>query len=314
MSSSANRDSNIYDNKQEFWEKYRAGRPKFPSSFYQRFYDYHASHGGSFGTVEDVGAGFGDMSLQLSKKFSHVIVSDPAPRSLDVARELMSSTVSDYASHFSFRQEKIEESKLPEYSVDAVFSSNALHWMDFEKAVPTMTRQLKPRGTLFICLCGIPRYHDPRIQQIWWNLINTSFDGLFVRTPSTEFNIRRASAIADNGYDCVALPESVFESGALRLKLNYLGEQDAFVFAPGSNGDLTYDSNVGPNDRLVEEVDKDYFFEVDTSGIRAKMASYPFDPDPQMLENHLSEIEKILDGGKCKGHWPVSIILATKRQ
>ena len=314
MSSSTKGDLNIYDNKQEFWEKYRAGRPKYPSSFYQRFYDYHASHGGSFETVEDVGAGFGDFSLELSKRFSHVIVSDPAPRSLDVARELMGSAVKDHASRFSFRQEKIEDSDLPKSSVDAIFTSSALHWMDIEKAVPAMTRQLKPGGTLFICLCGVPRWHDSRIQQIWWNLINACLDGIITRNPGSEFNLRRASAIADNGYDCVALPERDFEPGAIRLKLNYLGERDAFVFAPGSRGNITYKSKVGPKDEVVDEVDKDWFFEANIEGIRAKMASYPIDPDPQVLEQYLSEMGELLGGGKCKGHWPVSIILATKRK
>ena len=314
MSSSTKRDLDIYDKKEEFWEKYRAGRPKIPSGFFKRFYDYHASHGGSFETVEDVGAGFGDFSLELSRRFAHVIVSDPAPRSLDVARELMGSAVRDHASKFSFRQEKIEDSELPKSSVDAIFTSNALHWMDIEKAVPAMTRQLKPGGTLFICLCGIPRWHDSEIQQIWWGLIKACLDGIMRRDPSAEFNLRRASAITDNGYDCVALPERDFEPGALRLKLNYLGEPDAFVFVPGGRGNITYKSKVGPKDILVEEVDKDWFFEVNMEGIRAKMASYPIDPDPQILEGHFSEMEKLLGGGKCKGHWPVSIILATKRK
>ena len=314
MSSNTQAAPNLYDNEQDFWKNYKEARPVLPTSFYQRFYDYHASRRGSFGTVQDVGAGYGEMSLELSKKFSHVILTDPAQQSLDVARDLIRTADSAHEDHFTFRQESIEDSNLPEASVDAIFSNTALHWTEPEKSIPVMTRQLKPGGTLFLSLCGFPRWRNPRIQEIWWDLLKQSLLRLVERDPSAEFIIKHSSAVGDTAYDCVALSESDFEPGIIRLKLNKLDNPDAFIFAPDIAGDIVYESKIGLNDRLEEGVEDEWFFESDIEGIRTKMASYPLNPDPEMLEEHMAKIEKILDGGKCEGRWPVSVVLATKRK
>ncbi|KAI9704489.1 MAG: hypothetical protein M1820_005563 [Bogoriella megaspora] len=120
-------------------------------------------------------------------------------------------------------------------------------------------------------------------------------------------------AIQDNGYDCIALPESDFEPGAVRLKLNMMGNPDAFVQAPESSNGGPHVSKIGPHDRLEEGVEEDWFFNVNIRGLKATVGSYPFDPDPDMLETHLSKLDTILADGTCKGHWPVSIIMATRR-
>lgn len=309
MSSAATIESTLFDRQSEFWKNYQAGRPVIPASFYQRFYDYHAQKGGSFGTVHDVGAGFGELSIELSKRFSHVILGDPAPKSLSVAKELIKESNSDQ-SQFTFRQERIEDSDLLEASVDAVFSCNAIHWTDLEKAMAAITYQLKPGGTLFICLNGIPKY-DLKIQPTWWKMVDACLAGVATRMPIAD--IERVISIQDNGYDSVVLPESDFEPGAMRLKLNTLGNPDAFVQAPQTTENTTRVSRIGPNDKLQDSVEKEWFFEVDIDGLRATVGSYPFDPDPEMLEQHLSKLAILLDGGKCEGHWPVSIIMATKR-
>ena len=315
MSSASKAEPNFYDAKKDFWTNYRKARPVVPKSFWQRIYDYHASHGGSFGTVHDVGAGFGEMSLELSKRFTNVIVGDPSPANLNFARDLIDSSADkDASSRFTFRQERIEESDLPECSVDMIFSSTALHWMDHEQAVKVMTRQLKPGGTLFICGMGVPRYHNSRIQELWWSIMEKSHEGLVARDAAAKKVIDRADAVSICAYDCVALPERDFEPGAIRLKLNRLGETDAFRFSPWPGNEIHYESQAGPNDRLVEETERDWFFEVDMQGIRTKMDSYPLQPDPQMLEERLAQMEDELDGGKCEGRWPVTIILATKRK
>ena len=313
------KEPNFYDNKGDFWKKYREGRVIIPASFYQRFYDYHVSHGGSFGTLLDVGAGFGELSFELSKKFSHVTLSDPAPQSMNVARDFIRSQVgSDISSRFSFRQERIEDSEAPEASFDAVFSSTALHWMDHEEAVKRMTRQLKPGGTLFLSQAGVLRFNDPEVQRLWWKMLGDAVREKIARTPGSEHTNMRSSAIADIAYDCVALPETVFEPGAVRLKLNAMGEKDAFMFMPDGAGDLKhdsrYESKVGPNDRLEEGEEREWFFEVDIQGVRTIMASYPLNLESQEFKDNLAEIGKFLDGGKCQGRWMVTIIMATKRK
>ena len=310
MPSLSQSESTLFDRQREFWKNYQAGRPVIPASFFQRLYDYHADKGGSFGTVHDVGAGFGALSLELSKKFSHVIVGDPAPKSLGVAKELIEAAGGN-PSQFMYRQERIEDSDVPNASVDVIFCCNTIHWTDLEKAMKVMIRQLRPGGTLFICLNGIPKY-NPKIQPSWWKMVDDCLAKVTTRMPKAD--VERILAIQDNGYDCVALPETDFEHRAVRLKLNMLGNPNAFVQAPETSKDATRVSRVGPSDRLEEGVDRDWFFDVDIDGLRATVGSYPFDPDPEMLEAHLSELDSILGGGKCDGHWPVSIMMATKRK
>ena len=309
MSSNVKAETKLFDRQSEFWKNYRAGRPVIPSSFYQRFYDYHTAHEGSFGTVHDVGAGFGELSLELSKKFARVIVSDPAPKSLNVAKELISAA-SGSLDRFSFRQERVEDCDLPKSSVDAVFCCNAIHWTELDKAMAVMTDQLKPHGTIFICLNGIPKY-DPKIQPAWWRMVDNCLADVTKRMPKAD--VERILAIQDNGYDCVALPEIEFEPGAVRLKLNMLGDPNAFVQAPENSKDAPHVSNVGPRDRLDDGIERDWFFDVDIEGLKATVGSYPFDPDPEMLEMHLSKLDALLAGGTCEGHWPVSILMATRR-
>ena len=317
---------NIFDRQSEFWKKFQAGRADIPASFYQRFYDYHAGKGGLFDTVYDVGAAFGGNSLELSKKFSHVIVGDPALKSLDVTRQFIETTTKtngDNASKFTFRQERIEDSDLPEASVDAFFLYNTIHWTDLDKAMAVMARQLKPGGTLFVCLSGIPKY-DPKIQPGWWKMMDAFLSEVAARRSKAgserdlatqdKSDVEHILAIQDNGYDGVPIPETYFEPGAIRLKLNTLDDPHAFVMAPENSKNATLVSKIGPNDVVEKGEDKDWFFEADIDTIRATANAYPLDPDPKVMDQHLAELEKILGGGKCEGHWPVSIIMATKRK
>ncbi|KAL9620516.1 MAG: hypothetical protein Q9160_004985 [Pyrenula sp. 1 TL-2023] len=310
MSTSTKAESMLFDRDGEFWKNYKAGRPIIPPSFYQRFFDYHEHKGGSFETAYDVGAGFGELALNLSKRFSHVIVGDPAPNSLSVAQELIKAANTN-GPHFTFRQERIEESDLPAASVDAIFCGNMIQWTDVETAMAVVTRQLKPGGTLFISLSGIPKY-DARIQPTWWKMVDACVANLVVRMPHIDFD--RLFAVQDNGYDSVAVPEGDFEVGVVRLKLNTFGDPKAFIQAPESSRNAKRVSRVGSNDSIQEGIDKDWFFDVDIDDMKATLGSYPLDPDPEMLKGHLSELDALLAGGKCEGHWPVSIIMATRRK
>ena len=314
----------LFDRQQDFWKNYQAGRPKYPASFYQRFYNYHATKGGSFGTVHDVGAGFGEMSLELGRRFSHVIVSDPAPQSLAIAQEQLNSTAPSASApsslppqpQFSFLQERVEDSSVPPASVDAVFACNVVHWTQLERAMAVLTSQLKPGGTLFLAITGIPAFSSPPVQRAWWDLVEACLDGITARRPEVDMGFHRVCALQDSGYNCVAVPESEYEPGVLRLKLNTLGDSGAFVFAPkySPSDDERPASAIGPRDRVEEGVEREWFFDVDSQDLRAKVAAYPFDPEPEMLERHLAELDALLEGGKCEGRWPVGIILATRRR
>lgn len=68
------------------------------------------------------------------------------------------------------------------------------------------------------------------------------------RMPKADLD--RILAIQDNGFDSVSLSECDFEPGIIRLKLNTLGDTDAFVQAPQASTDAQRVLRIGPNDRL----------------------------------------------------------------
>lgn len=104
----------LYDQDSDFWQKYVKGRPQVPDSFFERVFGYHAEHGGDFGTVHDAGAGPGNHSSRLAKRFKKVIVSDYAERNIETAKAHLSGL------QYEFRVTKLEDTiqSLPAASVD----------------------------------------------------------------------------------------------------------------------------------------------------------------------------------------------------
>jgi 2-polyprenyl-3-methyl-5-hydroxy-6-metoxy-1,4-benzoquinol methylase len=67
------------------WSDYIRYRPVYPTSHYERIYEHHRLHSGSWKTAHDVGAGAGIASQELAKKFERVIVSDPNDGYVNIA-------------------------------------------------------------------------------------------------------------------------------------------------------------------------------------------------------------------------------------
>ena len=63
------------------------GRPRVPSSLFTCIYNYHKSHGGKFDAVGNIGAGIGNFSTELAKRFTEVVVIEPNIKSLGLARK-----------------------------------------------------------------------------------------------------------------------------------------------------------------------------------------------------------------------------------
>jgi 2-polyprenyl-3-methyl-5-hydroxy-6-metoxy-1,4-benzoquinol methylase len=135
----ASSNDRIFARDESFWNNYLKGRPQAPQSFFDRIYRYHEQHGGSFGTAHDVGAGNGPYSLQLRSKFDHVIVSDIVAENVQLAEDRLG------AEGFSYRTAKVEEAEdISPNSIDLVFATNVLHFVDQKVAFDAIARQLKP--------------------------------------------------------------------------------------------------------------------------------------------------------------------------
>ena len=318
-----------------FWDGYSNGRPRPSTSFFERIFAYHASHGGDFGLVNDVGAGSGQWSLVLAQRFAKVAVTEPAGASLDVARQRLTQGEEAAARKFSFHEAGAEDATVQgPGSVDMVFACVMMHWTDVPVAIATFYQQLKPGGTLLMCLFGMARFFDPAIQRLWGRIMSTainhrhdSLPGEMRRRANRDLNMQ------DTGYDAIELPESMFRAEATqRIKINFYGDdRNAQRLGPECDTGLEYVSRIRPGEQVIREDDvEEWFLEKNLDGLREYhylllwfplnilyglpflFHTYPMGCPESAVEADFKELEAKLDGGTCKGYWPVSIILATK--
>lgn len=94
----------------------------------------------SCGSALDLGAGTGSLTRVLAARVPEVYAVDRDPRMLEVLRRNCPTVTA--------LEGTAEEIPLPDGSVEAVTAASCWHWMDPERAVPEVTRVLKPGGML----------------------------------------------------------------------------------------------------------------------------------------------------------------------
>lgn len=294
-----------------FWEQYTKGRPAVPQSFWTRIFDYHSAHSAHFTTVFDLGAGPGNHSYQLAKRFSHVIVGDPSQTNVDKARDLLAPTSGQSNTKYEFLQCLAESSTLPDKSVDMIFMANAFHWVDPYPTLTNVARQLKPGGTFVAALFFIPYFDDPDVRKIHGRLMTRSVERA-MGSYKSELGIKQTVELQDSGYDSVALPKDLFEDKILRVKLNIQGRDAPLKIARFDGRAIV--SKLGSRDQVVEVEDADWAFNMTLQDVKASFASFPgFDVDTDdFAEQSWKELAAVRPDGCYKGAWPVSIVLATR--
>lgn len=95
--------------------------------------------------IADIGAGTG-ISSQPFLEAGHEVVAVEPNREMRLAAEALRGHYSNFHSNSG----TAEETKLENDSVDLVFSAQAFHWFDFDKAQVEFKRILKPDGK--VCL------------------------------------------------------------------------------------------------------------------------------------------------------------------
>ena len=63
-------------------------RHSYHDNLYKIIFHHHASTGGSFGTLMDVGCGPGNVTRPLAKRFNTVYGVDPSPEMINTAKDL----------------------------------------------------------------------------------------------------------------------------------------------------------------------------------------------------------------------------------
>jgi SAM-dependent methyltransferase len=117
-------------------DDYERGRPGYPVAAVD------VAEVPASSTVLDLGAGTGKLTRLLLTRFARVVAVEPA----DAMRLRLAELCPD-ADAFAGSAEAIP---LADASVDAVFSAEAFHWFEGERALAEIARVLRPHGALVL--------------------------------------------------------------------------------------------------------------------------------------------------------------------
>lgn len=305
-------DDKIFQKDKSFWDNYLRGRPKPPESLFRRIFDYHEAHGGSFGTVHDVGAGNGPFASTLASRFAHVILSDVAASNMELAKQRLGNTGT-----FTYRTAGMDEIEdLAPGSVDMVFASNVMHFgADQQATMAAIAKQLKQGGTFACAVFGPARFAGSNLQHLWEQISHQGGRELLQKSTSPQ---QTALIIArtDGFYNVAPLDPSHFAHGALRIHLN-MRQGGLTPLLPPEMAHLYVEPNhTGPDDIEIFEDEEGWVFEMNSSEVLEHMLSFPFvDPSSAVIGKLLREVRGLVAGedGRAKfpGWWPAKLILAT---
>ncbi|KAK7943635.1 methyltransferase domain-containing protein [Apiospora aurea] len=128
-------------------------RPTYHENLYKLVIDHHASTGGQFDTIVDLGCGPGNSVRKLASKFQHAFGLDPSEGMIGAARSLGGTTATGEPIRFetSSAEEigsQLSPAAIPDGSVDVIVASTAAHWFNLARFWPRAAAVLKPGGTV----------------------------------------------------------------------------------------------------------------------------------------------------------------------
>ncbi|KAF2648490.1 S-adenosyl-L-methionine-dependent methyltransferase [Lophiostoma macrostomum CBS 122681] len=299
----------IFARDKSFWNNYLKGRPQAPQSFFDRIYSYHEELGGNFGTAHDVGAGNGPYSAELRSKFQHVIVSDIIDDNVKFASERLGTD------GFSYRTAKVEEADdISPGSVDLVFATNVLHFVDQQVAIEAIARQLRPGGTFAAAGFGPALFDDPRVQDVWNRISQQGGRVILGKTTAIQdtINVMERSS---GGYNVAPLSGTLFLPGAKRVHLNQKNGGITGLLPPERQSEGSEPNHTGPSDVETFEEEEGWRFSWNLKEFYEHFGSFPHSKqDPSSFVDLWKELDDLLaSGARLEGVFPATLILAKRR-
>ena len=143
--------SSAFAAEQDFWEEYVKFRPKYPDELFDIIYEYHSLHSpgtNAWAIAHDVGSGVGIAGLELSRRFSHVMISDPSASNIETAKSYLArNSEGSKFSFFTSGAEKIAD-MVEKGCVDLLASAEAIMWAEHDETMVGAAEMTKPGGTL----------------------------------------------------------------------------------------------------------------------------------------------------------------------
>lgn len=214
MTSSA--DSASKDHGASFGERatlYASYRPTYPDALYDRL----AAHlEGAHGQAVDLGAGSGQATLPLARRFERVVA---------VEADARMAAQFPVAPNVSVVNSAAEDVDFPAASIDAVISATAFHWMNQQKVSASVARWLRPGGVFFPFLYG-PFRMEGAVAEIFRRhdaLWGPYRDARLGSNVDYEKSIRAAGAfrIAEKFGMAMKIPLSATNAAGLILTMSY---------------------------------------------------------------------------------------------
>lgn len=297
---------------ESFWDQYRKGRPPLAESVLQRIWQYHASKGGEFNLVHEPGAGAGIHSHRIANKFKHSIVSDISASNIALAKSHLKDL-----DNLTFRVGPLEDYEgIEKESVDMILAINCIHFMDQKKMLESVQHQLKPGGTFAALIFCHTVLKDPVAHNIWlrmwWSLLQTRTEkeGLPKDTWPDWYRV------VVSGGNAIPFPETVFEAGVQRLRINCdVDLRDAYI-VPGKPYEHM-PSQVGDKDEIVVlRDDQEGTFKADIKRLEEMTnAVIPMDDvDDEEMKTCWRELVEYVGEREMEGNYLVCGVLATKRK
>jgi ubiquinone/menaquinone biosynthesis C-methylase UbiE len=309
LTSDIDTNDKIFARDKAFWNNYLKGRPQVPETFFERIFRYHKEKNAGFGKAHDAGAGNGPYSQTLRNQFDHVVVSDIVPENVEYAKERLGND------GYSFRVAKVEDGNdILDGSVDLLFATNVMHFVNQEEGMKTIIKQLKSGATLAIAGFGPACFYDPVVQDIWRRISQQGGRVLLKKAENPAETIKVMERSQD-GYNLAPLDNEFFLPGAKRVRLNMSYGGITGLLPEELRSQSAEPDYTGINDEIIYENEEGWSFRAGLEDIKQHFATFPHSSaDPSAFVELWRELEQHLEGGKeVEGVFPAVIILATRR-
>lgn len=298
----------VYAQDNDFWDKYIAGRPKIPQSFFDRIFDYHLQHHGHFEKAHEVGAGVGVHSGRLAARFQHVLVSDVIQENITIAQVRLEDDAK-----YEFVASSLEDTtNLPESSMDLVFASTMMHFTQIDEAVKAVYHQLKPGGTFAAGLYGTFALQDAAAQEVWAKIVLRTCEMIadqYGLDDRTKFILQNEAS----GLDCVGMPAEWFMD-VQRFEWNFPERNTMRGMLLPTRFELEPFYRIGKQDVVVKDQwDQGWDEKHDLDGLKRIAATGPHNENDERIVTLWKELKDIIGDGEVKGAWMVCLLLATKK-
>jgi SAM-dependent methyltransferase len=188
----------FHDHFSAFANRYADFRPHYPAAIF----DYLASIVPTTSLVWDCACGNGQATVDLARRFDHVIATDASKE------QIASATPHP---NIQYRVAPAESSGLADNSVGLVTVAQAVHWFDFDRFYAEVNRVLIDNGVIAIWAYGI--------DEVEGEAVNTLAQDYYSNIVGPYWPPERV--LVEQGYRTIPFPFAEISSPPIRMEMQW---------------------------------------------------------------------------------------------